>query len=37
MRVDRGQNRRWLDEALLRGRPEISVRRLQQILRRAGA
>jgi secreted trypsin-like serine protease len=36
MRVDRGESRQWLDEALLRGRPQMSVRRLQRILRGSG-
>jgi hypothetical protein len=36
MRVDRGESRQWLDETLLRGRPEMSVRRLQRILRGSG-
>ena len=33
MRVDRGESRQWLDAELAGGRPQMSVRRLQRILR----
>jgi secreted trypsin-like serine protease len=33
MRVDRGESREWLDKALLRGKPELTLRQLQGILR----
>ena len=33
MRVDRGESREWLDQELAGGKPDLSVRRLQAILR----
>ncbi len=36
MRVDRGESRQWLDEELAGGKPDLSLRRLQRILRGAG-
>jgi hypothetical protein len=36
MRVDRGESRQWLDAELAGGRPDMSVRRLQRILRGSG-
>jgi secreted trypsin-like serine protease len=36
MRVDRGDGREWLDEALARGRPTLSLRRVLTILRDDG-
>jgi hypothetical protein len=37
MRVDRGESRQWLDGELAGGKPDLSVRRLQRILRASGA
>ncbi len=37
MRVDRGESRQWLDGELADGRPDLSVRRLERILRDSGA
>jgi hypothetical protein len=36
MRVDRGESREWLDQELAGGKPDLSVRRLQAILRGSG-
>jgi secreted trypsin-like serine protease len=36
MRVDRGESRTWLDDELAGGRPDMSVRRLERILRGSG-
>jgi secreted trypsin-like serine protease len=33
MRVDRGESRQWLDEELAGGKPDLSVQRLQRIIR----
>ncbi len=37
MRVDRGESRQWLDDELAGGKPDLSLRRLQRILRGSGA